>query len=46
MLSKARPKKYRNIKEGPKNLNFGASKPGVSGGVLLYPDSESIQIVQ
>ena len=25
-------KKYRNIKEGPKNLNFGASKPGVKGG--------------
>ena len=25
-------KKYRKIKEGPKNLNFGASKPGVREG--------------
>ena len=24
-------KKYRKIKEGPKKLNFGASKPGVGG---------------
>ena len=32
MLSEARLKKYRNIKEGPKKLNFGASKPGVGGG--------------
>ena len=32
MPSEVRLKKYRNIKEGPKNLNFGASKPGVRGG--------------
>ena len=32
MPSEVRLKKYRNIKEGPKNLNFGASKPGVGGG--------------
>ena len=25
-------KKPRNIKDGPKNLNFGASKPWVGGG--------------
>ena len=29
MLRKVRLKKYRKIKEGPKKLNFGASKPGV-----------------
>ena len=31
MPSEARLKKYRKIKEGPKKLNFGASKPGVGG---------------
>ena len=32
MLSEAKLKKYRKIKEGPKNLNFGVSKPGVKRG--------------
>ena len=33
MPSEARLKKnYRTIKRGPKELNFGASKPGVRGG--------------
>ena len=32
MPSKARLKKYRKIKEGPKKLKFGASKTGVGGG--------------
>ena len=32
MLSKARLKKYRKIKEGSKKLKFGASKTGVGGG--------------
>ena len=31
MLSEARLKKYRKIKEGPKKLKFGASKTGVGG---------------
>ena len=31
MPSKARLKKYRNIKEGPEKLKFGASKIGVGG---------------
>ena len=39
MPSEARLKKYRNIKDGPKNLNFGASKPGVRGGSRPPPGS-------
>ena len=31
MCSEVRLKKYKNNKEGPKNLNIGASKPGVGG---------------
>ena len=34
MLSSARRGKNRNIKQGPKLLNFGASKPGVKGALL------------
>ena len=32
MTSKVRQKKYRKIKESPKMINFGASKPGIGGG--------------
>ena len=31
--SEAKKRKYRTIKRGPIKLNFGASKPGVGGGL-------------
>ena len=43
MLSAVRWEKYRKIKQGPKMLNFGASKPGVKGlpgsapGLVIKP---------
>ena len=37
MLSEARQKNYGKIKQGPKMLNFGVSKPRVKGGAGPRP---------